>query len=304
MSITHLHFRDLRYLCAVAEHKHFGRAANACAVSQPALSERIRHIEATLDTTVFERSKRQVLVTDRGQQLITQAQKLLDTAAEADEICNKSAEPLSGPLKLGVIATLGPYLIPYLLRPLKKQYPNLALQLSEGLTEDLLDQLASGQLDMIIAALPIERTGFRHHALFFEPFYLAAPKTHPICDRDFITSKQLDGEEMILLQEGHCLSGQALNVCPAKKQLASNRLQATGIETLRQMIACGEHYTLLPYLSVGKNPPLKALIDYRPLDGAGRSIALVYRNSYRNQNKLAALKKLIVSNIPDELTAQ
>ena len=282
MTARHLNIRDFAYLCAVAEHAHFGRAADACAITQPALSERIRRIEEALDCVVFERTKRSVMLTPTGQRVIDGARKLLDDADQIDALVHSQDKPLTGEFRLGVIATLGPYLIPRLLGSLNKVYPRLQLQLTEGLTEVLLDELVAGSLDAVLAALPLGRGQLVVEPLFFEPFWLAAPKGHSLARKSPVTTRDLRGDEMILLQEGHCLSGQALDVCPSNRRNDVERLQSTGLETLRHMVASGKRYTLLPWLAVGDAPPLKELVTYKPLKGkqTGRTIAIASRTSF------------------------
>lgn len=303
MSIRHLNIRDLAYLCAIAEYQHFGRAAQACAITQPALSERIRRIEDALGTVVFERTKRSVLLTPAGQSIVDRARNILHEAEAIDAMARAPPEPLSGEFRLGVIATLGPYLIPQLLGALRRRYPSLRLHLTEGLTENLLDELTAGTLDAVLAALPIRRPELRAKALFFEPFWLAAPRDHPLARKTPVTSRDLRGEQMILLQEGHCLSGQALDLCPSNRRHNAARLQSTGLETLRHMVASGSRYTLLPWLAVGHRPPLQEYIHYQPLadQRAGRSIALVWRTTFARQQDITSFAALVADHLPDGL---
>ncbi len=305
ISIRHLSLRDLVYLCAVAEHLNFSRAAEACAITQPAMSERIRHAEDVLGCTIFERNKRRVLVTAKGQEIVALARSILDTADAIDEVAHADESPLVGPLSLGVISTLGPYLMPHLLRPLRKRFPDLDLHLAEGLTEALLSTLASGGLDMVLAAQPVGRDDVRSRDVFFEPFYLAAPRGHPITTGSPVPTRMLHADDMILLHEGHCLSGQALDVCPAKRRNGAERLQATGLETLRHMVASGGRYSLLPALAVGKHPVMKQLIDYSPLadQGIGRNIAVFWRKSYRLTHNVDALVQTICDHLPEGIQA-
>jgi LysR family hydrogen peroxide-inducible transcriptional activator len=242
MSIRNLGFRDLQYVVAVAEHKSISRAADACAITQPALSERIKRIEHTLDVELFERNKRSLTITPVGEQLVHKARELLDDALSIDAIVTSSREPLSGPFRVGIIATLGPYLVPLLLPALRKQYPNLELILHEGLTDPLLETLQAGTLDVVIAAAPLHVSGINQLELFDEPFILALPVDHPLAKRQVVNATDLHGDEMVLLDDGHCLSGQALDVCPAKQRRNRHRLHAMSLETLRHMVAAGAGY--------------------------------------------------------------
>jgi LysR family hydrogen peroxide-inducible transcriptional activator len=303
MSVRLLNLRDLAYLCAVAEHRHFGRAAHACAITQPALSERVRRIEDALGTVIFERTKRSVLLTPTGKKIFDRARKVLEEADAIDVLARACRGPLGGEFRLGIIATLGPYLMPRLLRRLRKEYPHLQLHLTEGLTEGLLDELTAGSLDAVLAALPVRRPELIAKPLFFEPFWLAAPRDHDLALKTSVTSRDLRGEEMILLQEGHCLSGQALDVCPSKRRDSVVRLQSTGLETLRHMVASGTRYTLLPWLAVGSKPPLQELIHYKPLTDkrAGRSIALVGRKTCARQQDIESFAAFVAEHLPDGL---
>jgi LysR family transcriptional regulator, hydrogen peroxide-inducible genes activator len=303
MSIRHLNIRDLAYLCAVAEHRHFGRAAHACAITQPALSERVRRIEDALDAVIFERTRRSVLLTPTGREIVDRARRLLDEADEIDAVAHARRAPLSGTFRLALIATLGPYLIPHLLRGLRKEFPQLQLRLAEGLTEGLLDELTAGTHDAVLAALPIRRRQLRAEPLFFEPFWLAAPRDHRLALKTSVTSRELRGEEMLLLQEGHCLSGQALDVCPSGRRANVARLQSTGLETLRHMVASGTRYTLLPWLAVGDEPPLQEHIHYRPLRDkrVGRTIAIVWRAAFARQRDIESFVGFVTKHLPDGL---
>lgn len=300
MSVRYLNLRDLAYVCAVAEHLHFGRAAEACAITQPALSERIRRIEEALNTVIFERTKRSVLLTPTGQEIVDTARKVLDQADDIDAIASAQQAPLAGEFRLGVIATLGPYLMPRLLGKLRKGYPKLQLHLAEGLTDGLLDELATGVLDAVLAALPVGRTDLNTKPLFFEPFWLAAPRDHRLAGQRSVTSRDIRGDEMILLQEGHCLSGHALDVCPTNRRGEAVRLQATGLETLRHMVASGARYTLLPWLAVGDQPMLEELIAYKSFAGKpqGRTIGIIWRRTFPRRRDIESFAGFIAEHLP------
>ena len=304
MSIRNLGFRDLQYIIAVAECGSFSRAADACAITQPALSERIKRIENTLGIQLFERNKRAFKVTPVGERLVRKARALLDDAHDIDEIVSSSHEALSGPLRIGIIATLGPYLMPLVLPRLKKAYPKLELILHEGLTDNLVDTLQAGSLDMVIAAAPVNAAGLEQLPLFQEPFVLAVPVGNELASRKVVHARDLCGDDMVLLEDGHCLSGQALDVCPAKQRQNRNRLHAMTLETLRHMVATGAGYTLLPSLAVGNRPPLENLIRYRKLGGKrryGRKIILAWRHSFSRAEDVRLLAELIRESVPDFL---
>jgi len=277
MIIANLGFRDLQYVIAVAEHQSITRAAEACSITQPALSERIKRIESTLDAELFERSKGSIWVTSVGKRFAADARKLLNQITEIDQTISSSNQPLSGPLHVGTITTLGPYLMPYLLPVLRKQFPDLQLVLQESLTDRLLECLQTGLLDVVIAATPLNAHGINSVDLFHEPLILAAPTNHKISASKKVKAKDLCGDDMVLLEDGHCLTGHALDICPAKQRKNRRPLHATTLETLRQMVAIGAGYTLIPSLAVGPKPPLSKMIDYRELSGKrqyGRTIGL------------------------------
>ena len=304
MSVRNLGFRDLQYLVAIAELGSFSRAAEACAITQPALSERIKRIESDLSVEIFERSKRGVRVTPVGQRVVLKARELLDGVSQIDDIVSSAHRPLSGPFRVGIIVTLGAYLMPLILPRLRQHYPNLELILQEGLTEPLIAALQSGSLDAVIAAAPLNASGIKQRELFHEPFILAIPIEHEMAKRKSVHVKDLRGDDMVLLHDGHCLSGQALDVCPKKQRHNRQRLHAMTLETLRHMVASGAGYTLLPLLAVGANPPLTKLIRYMELDGKrhyGRKIVIAWRQTYRRETDIEHFARLVSECLPAEL---
>ena len=303
MSAKNLGFRDLQYAIAVADSGSISRAAEVCGITQPALSERIKRIENTLGVELFERSKRRIRITPVGERLILKARSLMDEIAELDAIISSSNVPLSGQLRVGVISTLGPYLMPLVLPRLKKKYPDLELILHEGLTDQLIPAVLSGSLDLAIASAPLHWSGLRIVELFDEPFVLAVPKDHPFAAKPEIKASELNGADMVLLEDGHCLTGQALDVCPAKQRHNRSRLQASTLETLRHMVATGAGYTLLPYLAVGRKPTLTKLIRYTELDGRqyARNLVMVCRESFSRQEDAKLLAQVVVECLPEEI---
>jgi len=301
MGAKNLSFRDLQCVVAVRDCGSFSKAAETCAISQPSLSERIKRIESLLDTELFERNKRSLRTTAAGEALVVKARELLDGAGQIDEILAASHDPLTGTLRVGVISTLGPYLMPFLLPRLRKDYPKLELLIHEDLTDALMLALTSGSLDVVIAAAPIDTAGINEVSLFEEPFYLAISKRHKMAKLDSISAADLDGKDMVLLEDGHCLSDQALDVCPAKRRTNRNRLHSMSLETLRHMVAAGAGYTLLPSLSVGKKPTLSNLISYRKLSGNrqyGREIILAHRNTFGLDNDIRLFAQIIRDCVP------
>ncbi|MEH6592299.1 MAG: hydrogen peroxide-inducible genes activator [Halioglobus sp.] len=301
MSIKNLGFRDLQYLVAIAENGSFGKAAAACGISQPALSERVKRIEYTLGACLFERSKRGLTITAIGEPVIYKARELLDEAIEIDQIVAAGGQPLVGTLRVGAIATLGPYLFPLVLPQLRRRYPKLELILHEGLTDVLLARLMAGALDVVLAAAPLQLPGVSEINLFREPLVLATPIDHPFAALQAVNPTALCGDDMVLLEDGHCLSGHALDVCPGARGRKRERLHAMSLETLRHMVAAGSGYTLLPVLAVGEHPPLNDLVSYVPLDEEqryGRVITMAYRKSYSRVDELKLLADVIRQSLP------
>ncbi len=280
-TLAGLSLRDLEYVVAVADLGHFGRAAERCGVSQPGLSEQVRKLEALIGVALFERSSRRVALTPEGERLIPQAARILNEARIFLELARRVADPLSGPLRVGVIATLGPYYVPLVLKPLRGAHPGLDLRLTEGRTASLLDLLKRGDLDLVLAALPIADDALTTLPLFFEPFDLACPASAPLARRSPIRVADLGGDDLLLLEEGHCLRDQALSLCAGDHSDGAPARFASSLEMLRAMIAAGEGHSLLPRLATLGRDDLEGLMVVRALAdrSAGRTIGLVARRS-------------------------
>lgn len=294
MNISWMTIRDLEYLSAVAEYLHFGKAAAAVHVSQPTLSTQIRKTEELLEATLFERTRRQVTITPVGEVVIRQVRAVL---REAEKICDFAAErrvPFYGKLRIGAIATLGPYFLPHLLPFLKKEYPRVELFLKEDLTDVLLADLKSGTLDLVLASWTFTDESLQIFPLFREPFQLAFPKNHALAKKSEILPRDLRPSEMVLLEDGHCLRDEVVNVCPANRRGNLLSFQATSLETVRHLVAAGMGYTLMPQLSLTGVNQLDELIRYRKIAGhsAGRKIVLVCRKSYEGKDIHAFLSFL------------
>jgi LysR family transcriptional regulator, hydrogen peroxide-inducible genes activator len=304
MNISALTLRDLEYLVAVADRRHFGRAADACHVSQPALSAQIRKIEDFLGVQLFERSNRNVVITPIGEQVARQARVVLEEAGKIALLAQETSQPLSGSLRLGAIATLGPYLMPYLLGPLRKKFPKLELLMKEGLTDELIADLRDGALDAVLAAPTFNTDGLKLIRLFDEPFLVAAPKNHTIALKAAVRARDLNSEDMVLLEDGHCLRNQTVEVCPSNRRGKFREFQATSLETLRHLVASGFGYSLMPRLAVDSNDRLKNLIAYRPFEGkpVGRTIVLVCRERFARMNDIEELAEFIRRHLPEGVT--
>lgn len=279
MNVTGLSLRDLEYVVAVDEQRHFGKAADRCAVSQPSLSAQIRKLEDLLGVTLFERTSRRVLPTQPGEVVIRQARVVLAEAQRLLTLARGMEGELEGALSIGAIQTLGPYLFPHALPVIRRHLPDTRLVLSEGRTEGLLDEVREGRLDAVLLALPVVGEGLASEPLFFEPFLLAHPTGHPLEGLPSIALADLDPAGLVLLEEGHCLRDQALAACGGAS--ARGMRHATGLETLRHMVAAGTGYTLMPQLAAGEGTNVGGLIAYRPFEGdpPGRVIGLVWRAS-------------------------
>lgn len=299
MTLAGLSLRDLEYAVAVGQLRHFGQAASRCGVSQSALSEQIRKLEAVLGVTLFERTRRRVEPTPRGAALLRRAEAVLAEAHALVEAAHQAAEPLSGAMRLGVIATLGPYYLPGLMGQLRARFPRLLLRLTEARTADLIQALRRGELDAALLALPVGEVDLMATPVFFEPFRLVCPLGHRLCDTPRIGLADLDREGLLLLEEGHCLRDQALALCGAGAPRGPARF-ATSLEMLRHMIAAGEGYSLLPLLATAGHGDA-ALTRTRMIDdaGAGRCIGLVWRRSDPRSEEMVTLAAFLADQAPE-----
>ncbi|MDP4024838.1 LysR substrate-binding domain-containing protein [Methylobacterium sp. NEAU 140] len=298
MNLAGLSLRDLEYVVAVADEGHFGRASERCNVSQPTLSVQVRKLEAALGLTLFERSNRRILLTEAGQGIVRQARVVL---AEAQRLLALATEgrgsPLTGRLTLAAIQTLGPYFFPVVLRPLRQEFPLLALSLSEGRTAEIVEGLRDGRIDAALISLPVPQGGLALSPLFVEPFHLACPAEHPLAQGGALSATAIAGPDLLLLDEGNCLRDQAIAACGAGS--AAGR-HATSLETLRSMVAAGAGYTLLPALAVPAGPDASGLTVTRAfdVDGPGRTIALAWRASDPRSAGLAHLAAFFRAHAP------
>ena len=286
-----MNFRDLRYLVALADHKHFGRAAAASFVSQPTLSTQIRKLEDELGVSLVERAPRRVMLTPIGREIAERARKVIAEVEQMGEIARRSQDPEAGTVRLGIFPTLAPYLLPHVLPSVRKRFPRLELLLVEEKTDQILARLRDGRLDAGVLALPVHDDQLQVEPLFDEPFVLAVPQQHALAQRGSLKLRDLDHQHLLLLEEGHCLRDQALDVCHMAGADERDGFRATSLETLRQMVAAGVGMTLLPTLAV--QPPVAASPDMRLLPFKGRApsreIAMVWRRSSAMGGFLAQL---------------
>jgi LysR family hydrogen peroxide-inducible transcriptional activator len=250
-----MNLRDLEYLVAIAEHRHFGRAAEACYVSQPTLSTQLKKLERDLGVDLVERNPRQVLLTPAGEQVVERARVILGEADTIRGIARRAQDPEAGTIRMGLFPTLATYLLPHVVPPLHARFPRLELLLVEEKTEVVLQRLRDGQLDIGVLALPVGAAHLESQCLFAEEFLLAVPAHHPLAAGEgCLDVSVLATEPVLLLEEGHCLRDQALSVCRLAGAAERDGFRATSLETLRQMVAAGVGITLLPELAT--RPPV------------------------------------------------
>ncbi len=296
---------ELRYVVAVARERHFGRAAEACFVSQPTLSVSIKKLEDELDMKIFERGANEVSVTPLGAEIVQQAQSVIEQAAAIKEIARRGKDPVSGPLRLGVIYTIGPYLLPGLVRQAIERVPQMPLMLQENFTVKLLEMLRNGELDCAIMAEPFPDTGLAMAPLYDEPFVAAVPRQHPLARRKSISTDELKSETMLLLGTGHCFRDHVLEVCPEYARFGGersgdragdirNRFEGSSLETIKHMVASGMGVTVVPQLSVPAPDP-QAHIRYIPFvrPAPTRRVVLTWRRTFPRYEAIAALRNAI-----------
>lgn len=273
--------RELQYLVALATHRSFRRAAEACLVSQPTLSTQIAKLEDELGVVLLERGRRAVMLTPAGRDAVERAQRILREVEEMREAARRAGAVEAGLLRLGVFPTLGPYLLPHLVPPVRLRFPQLNLQLFEEKSAVLLSRIEQGSLDAAFLALPLREEKLHCEPLFSEPFLVAVPANHPLANRDVVRLEDLEQESLMLLDEGHCLREQALEVCELAGAEETTEFRATSLETLRQMVIAGMGATLLPMLATGGASQTPDSMRLLPFEGgeASRQIGLVWRQT-------------------------
>jgi LysR family hydrogen peroxide-inducible transcriptional activator len=277
-----MNLRDLKYLVALAEHRHFGRAAASCFVSQPTLSTQIRKLEDELGLPLVERAPRKVMLTPAGVEAAARARTIVAEVEQMKEAARRSRDPEAGTVRLGIFPTLGPYLLPHVIPNIRGRFPNLELLLVEEKSDELLARLREGRLDAALLALPLDDDQLHAEFLFEEPFLLAVSGQHPLARRHHLDVQELSSQKLLLLEDGHCLRDQALAVCRLFGANEKSEFRATSLETLRQMVAADVGITLLPTLSV--KPPVPRsenirLLDFQGDDRPSRRIAMAWRRS-------------------------
>src|SRR5579862_1149997 len=293
-----LKLKDLRYLVAVADQRHFGRAAARCFVSQPTLSAQLKKLEQSLGVQLIERAPGKVALTPAGEEIVTRARRVIAASDEVVTLARSHRDPLAGRLRLALLPTIGPYLLPHVAPLIRKQLPRLELHLYEYQTQPLLERLHAGELDVGILALPVELEGLEARELYREPFTVALPEQHPLAAQAALRVADLKNETLLLLEDGHCLRDQALEVCSRVGMRDQQDFRATSLETLRQMVAAGAGITLLPELA-GRGAYRNARgVALRPFAKPApvRHIGAVWRKSTARRAAIDALCRLIATH--------
>jgi LysR family transcriptional regulator, hydrogen peroxide-inducible genes activator len=285
-----MNLQDLRYILAVEEHRHFGRAATACHISQPTLSSQVRKLEEELGVSIFERTNKSVAPTEAGEHILEHARRALDEANQMKQVAQAWKDPLSGPLKLGVIPTLAPYLMPLILAPLRNEYPHMPIELWEDVTHVLLEMMRSRRLDAALVATEVPEGNLTALDLFVEPLLAALPPDHALAGKE-IVNESLLASELLVLADGHCLAAQTLRAC-GRRNRPSGSFQAANLETLINLVASGYGATLVPGLAaaiIGQRG-----VVLRPVTGkVTRTIRLVSRPGFPRVAALRALEQVI-----------
>lgn len=290
---------ELRYIVAVARERHFGRAAEACFVSQPTLSVAIKKLEEELDVKIFERGANEVTMTPLGEDIVRQAQSVIEQASAIKDIAKRGKDPLDGPLRLGIIYTIGPYLLPELVKHCIERYPRMPLMLQENFTQKLLDMLRTGELDCAIMAEPFPDAGLALAPLYDEPFVVAVPASHPLAQKKRISAEELKAETMLLLGNGHCFRDHVLEVCPEFARFSTDAegirksFEGSSLETIKHMVASGMGVTVVPALSVPDQVP--AHLRYIPFEAPvpTRRVVLAWRRTFTRYEAVAALRNAV-----------
>ncbi len=294
-----MNFRDLHYLIAIAEFGHFGNAAEACHVSQPTLSTQIKKLEDELGVVLVERTNKQVLLTNIGQQIVAKSQQILSSVDEMRELASQHKDPEAGTLRLGIIPTLAPYLLPRAMKAIEERFPKLKVLLYELQTPDILKKLPAGKLDAALLALPVDHAALESTPVFDEPFFAAIPRKHKLAKLKQLALEDLVGNNILLLEDGHCLRDQALDLCRKVGADEAEGFRATSLETLRHMVASGNGITIIPELAIESSYSHSKRIRYIPFKDPipFRTIVISTRRSSYRQHLAMELGKVISNSI-------
>ena len=301
---------EMRYISALDKTRHFGRAADACHVSQPTLSVAIKKVEQQIGAPLFERGASEIRTTPLGELIVTQIKRVLDETLRLDEIATQSRDPLKGPLRVGVIYTIAPYLLPALIPVLHKLAPDMPLFLREDFTANLIPMLKEGELDVLVLALPVDVPGIVAQRVYEEPFRVVVPAAHEWADRKSVRNDELDGQQLLLLGSGNCFRDQVLEACPRLQRAEglSGSIEGSSLETIRHMVASGAGIAVMPSSAadplVDREPMVKVLPFAeasghvaRPGDsaGVGRTVGLAWRTTFPRPKAVDAVRQAILS---------
>lgn len=272
-----MNIRDLKYLSAIAQEQHFGKAAEKCHVTQPTLSSQIIKLEEYLGVKLIERTNKKLFFTPVGKKILDHAEDIIAQTEQIKKIAQSFKDPFAGELRLGIIPTIAPYFLPKILPKIRKKYPNLAVKLIENQTHVIVDDLRKGTIDACILALPIEEKKFKNFEFFSEDFYLTVPSNHSLSKLDYVDEKMIEGLEVLLLEDGHCLREQALEICHKAGAVEKSSFTATSLETLRQVVASGLGITLVPEMARIKQANVVYIPFRKPTPT--RSVGMIWRTS-------------------------
>ena len=290
---------EMRYIVALARERHFGKAAEACHVSQPTLSVALKKVEGQLGAALFERTASDVRITALGERIVNQALRVLEEAVRLEELAGAAGDPMSGPLRVGVIYTIAPYLFPKLIPALHKQAPTMPLFLKEDFTANLIPALKAGELDVIVIALPLAEPGLVAQPVYDEPFRVVVPASHPWVDRADVVADELDGQNLLLLGQGNCFRDQVLESCPrlAAPDALEHSLEGSSLETIRYMVASGAGVAVMPSTAADPLIDKEPLVKVLPFAGEPpfRTVGLVWRITYPRPQAIDAVRAALLS---------
>ena len=293
---------ELRYIVMLSRERHFGRAAEKCHVSQPTLSIALKKVERRHGVILFERSSADVRLTPIGEQIAHQAERVLEEAARLKEIAGQGKDSLVGSLRLGVIFTIAPYLLPRLVPALHARAPKMPIYIQENFTINLAEQLRRGDLDVIVVALPFSEPGIVSRPIYDEPFCVALPSEHPLTEQDAIDPRQLEGENLLLLGKGNCFRDQVVQACPRVSELggAAGALEGSSLETIRHMVASGVGISVVPASAAESWPQERALLNVRPFTEPApfRRVVLAWRVTFPRPQAIDVLRAAILGGPP------
>lgn len=290
---------EMRYIVALARERHFGKAAEACHVSQPTLSVALKKVEGQLGAALFERTASDVRITALGERIVAQAKRVLDEAVRLEEIAGTVGDPMSGPLRVGVIYTIAPYLLPQLIPALHQYAPAMPLFLKEDFTGNLIPALKAGELDVIVIALPFAEPGLVAQPVYEEPFRVVVPAAHSWVSRTDVEADELDGQDLLLLGQGNCFRDQVLESCPnlGAPDALAHSLEGSSLETIRYMVASGAGVAVMPSTAADPLIDKEPLVRVLPFAGTQpkRTVGLVWRVTFPRPQAIDAVRAAVLS---------